>query len=395
MLAPVQKAEASPSSTRDPSPDAAVTVSVVTTLASFEALAPAWNALARRVATPSQVFQDFGFLRHWLRTYAGEAERPAVLVARRGDRVVAILPLVRRRRFGLQGLCLMGAPVARFGDLLAEDDPDGSLLEALDSAIGGLGADYLDAPLVRDDSALVRLGLDRGAIVVGRHEAPHAVLAERVGPDGPGAAYPAKVRSNYRRRLRRLAEEGGIEFGYHGPGARAAALARRAVAMKKAWLLREGIAAPAVFDPRFEAFFAGFATETGGLASLNVSTLERGGEPIGIDLSFDFLGHAFGHVIATSCDAEKDGAGGVLVHHVFATAKARGNTVFELLTPADEHKMRHADGVTGVRDLLLPLTLRGRIVCATLLARGLPAARAVAKRLPGGIARAIALRTGY
>ena len=85
----------------------------------------------------------------------------------------------------------------------------------------------------------------------------------------------------------------------------------------------------------------------------------------------------------------------MLVHHVFATAKARGNTVFELLTPADEHKMRHADGVTGVRDLLLPLTLRGRIVCATLLARCLPAARAVAKRLPAGIARAIALRTGY
>jgi CelD/BcsL family acetyltransferase involved in cellulose biosynthesis len=376
-------------------PQRPVATEIVSTLSGFASLESEWNALARRAAAPWQVFQDFSVLRHWALAYAEEAGQPTILVLRRDGRAAAILPLVRRRRFGLAGLHLMGAPVARFGDLLAEDDPDGALAAALRAAIGTLGADYLDAALVRDDSALVRLGLDRGAIVVGRQQAPFADLARRVGPDGPGEIYPAKVRSNHRRRLRRMADAGDIVLSGVGPGAEAEALAQRAIAMKKAWLLRENLAAPSVFDPRFEAFFARFAAETGGLASLNVSTLMRDGEPFAIDLSFDFKGHAFGHVIATGCDAEKDGAGGILVHHVFANAKARGNTIFELLTPSDEHKMRHTDGVTGVRDLLIPLSLAGRIGCETLLARGLPAAKAIAQRLPAGLARAIALRTGY
>lgn len=370
-------------------------VEIIETLADFHAMRDDWNTLARHAGTTQQVFQDFGFLRQWAEHYLDDGTRLAVLVARRGGRIAAIAPFTRQRWLGFSALRFMGAPVARFNDVLADTDGDQDLAEALRSAIKRLRADFIDAPLVRDDSAFVTLGLDRGAVVTARMQAPFSLVAERAGDDGPGEAYPAKKRSDYRRRVRKLAGDGALEMKQYPPGGEATALAREAIRMKRAWLERQNIAAPTVFDPRFEACFAGLASETSGLSSLWVSTLERDGRAIGIDLSFDFKGHSFGHVIATSVCSEKDGAGSVLVHHVFATAKSRGNRIFELLTPADEHKMRHADGVVGVRDLAIPLTWRGEIACRTLLAHALPAAKAFARRLPPGLARALAAKSGY
>lgn len=369
-------------------------VEVVETLADFHALKQDWNELAERSATPQQVFQDFGFLKQWADHYLDDGTSLAVLVVRRAGRVAAIAPFTRQRWLGFSALRFMGAPVARFNDVLADPDAD-DVAETMRSAIRLLRADFIDAPLVRDDSAFMKLGLDRGAVVTADMQAPYSLVADRAADDGPGEAYPAKKRSDYRRRVRKLAGDGTLEMKQYPPGAEAAALASEAIRMKRAWLEREGIAAPTVFDPRFEACFAGLAGETSGLSSLWVSTLERDGRAVGIDLSFDFKGHSFGHVIATSVCSEKDGAGSVLVHHVFATAKSRGNRVFELLTPADEHKMRHADGVVGVRDLAIPLTWRGQIACRTLLAHALPAAKAFARRLPPGLARALAAKSGY
>lgn len=369
-------------------------VEIIETLADFHALGQDWNALVERCGTPQQVFQDFGFLSQWANHYLDDGTGLAVLVVRRGGRVAAIAPFTRQRWLGFSALRFMGAPIARFNDVLADPDA-GDVAEALRSAVRRLRADFIDAPLVRDDSVFVTLGLDRNAVVTANMQAPYSLVADRAADDGPGEAYPAKKRSDYRRRVRKLAGDGALEMKQYPPGVKAATLAHEAVRMKRAWLERENIAAPTVFDPRFEACFASLAGETRGLLSLWVSTLERDGRAIGIDLSFDFKGHSFGHVIATSVCSEKDGAGSVLVHHVFATAKSRGNRVFELLTPADEHKMRHADGVVGVRDLAIPLTWRGEIACRTLLAHALPAAKAFARKLPPGLARALAAKSGY
>lgn len=371
----------------------AADISVIDSLAGFDALERPWRELADRAAAPHNLFQDFGFVRHWAKHYLGPSDRLAIIVARRGRNATAILPLVRRRMLGIETLRFMGAPIARFNDMLAEPEAGAAMADDIRQALQATGAHLIEAPLVRDDSALVRLGLDRDGVVVQSDEALHALLDRRVAGDGPGDAYDARTRSNYRRRLRRLAESGSVELKHYPPGAEAAMLAREAIRMKKAWLERSATAGPAVFDPRFEACFAAMAADADLSASLRVATIERDGQPIGIDLSFDFGGSSFGHVIATDEAAEKDGAGSVLVHHVFAAAKARGSTRFELLTPADAHKRRHADGGVGVRDLLIPLTPLGG-VAAMAMGQGLPLAKSLVKRLPGGFVRAIAARTG-
>lgn len=371
---------------------AADTVSVIDSLADFLALRDEWDALFARAALPHHVFQSHVFLRHWAAHYLDRGDGLRILTARRAGRLVMVWPLVRRARFGVVRLRFMGAPVAQFGDVLVEPGPDqDALLAAGWAALSGLGADMLEIRKLRADSALARTGALGAAAALQTERAPFADLAPRVGADGPSLAYPARERSNHRRRLRRLAERGALGFERHEPGPEAARLARSAVAMKQAALLRHGVIAPAVTDPRFAAFFADFAADAAGGSSLRAAVVTCDGLAIAIDLALDCKGVSFGHVNATHPDHERGGVGRILVHHSFASALARGSRRFDLLAPADAYKIEHADGFVAVEDFVLPLSLKGRLLGRLGLNRLRPLAKRAAGALPGGLARRLAM----
>jgi CelD/BcsL family acetyltransferase involved in cellulose biosynthesis len=372
--------------------DLPLTIEIVADHDGFLALQPDWDALFLRAAAPQQVFQSHVFLRHWARHYRDDFEAFCIVTARRGGRLVMVWPLLRRRRLGLTTLRFMGVPVAQFGDVLVDTYGDeAALMQAGWRAVRALRADILELRKLRADSALARANLFDDAYCLQQEVAPFADLDARVGPDGPSAVYPARERSNHRRRLRRLAERGQVSFAAFGPGPEAVEAARSAIAMKQASLLRHGVVAPTICDPRFAAFFADFAGDATGGSPLRVALMSCAGEPLGIDLSFDCKETCFGHVIATHPDHERGGVGRILVHHSFASALARGNTRFDLLAPADAYKLDHADGETLVEDLVLPLSLKGRLLCALGLQHLRPVVKAAAKHLPGGVARRLAL----
>lgn len=364
---------------------APLALEILTDRAAFDALKLEWDGLFARAGMPQQLFLRHAFLRHWCDHYLDAKSRICILAGRSGGQLVMLWPLVRRRRFGLDVLQLMGAPVAQFGDVLVEPGTHRQAwLDVGWEALGRLGADLFEIRQLRADAALSR---PAAALLVQQQEAPFADLAQRVSAEGPSMAYPARERSNYRRRLRRLAERGELGFSALTPGAEARVLATTAVAMKRVALARHGILAPTVADPRFQAFFTALAGDEADEAGLRFSIISCAGEPIGIDLSFDCLGRSFGHVIASDPDFEREGIGSVLIHRAFAGAKARGSTVFDLLAPADPYKLDHADGTVTVCDLAVPLGWRGSFVCALSLPRLRPALRTLAKRLPAAWVR--------
>lgn len=373
---------------------AALTAGIIEDLPAFLALREEWDALFARAGEPQQVFQSHVFLGHWARHYLDAQSRLSIVTLRRGGRLVMLWPLLRQRRLGIDMLRFMGIPVAQFGDVLVERGGDeAALFRAGWQAVRELGADLFEARKLRADSALGRSGLLADAIMLERHEAPFADLEARVGRDGPGAAYPARERSNHRRRLRRLAERGPLSFAMAAPGPEAMALAGEAVAMKQAALRRHGVIAPAISDPRFRAFFRDLAGDTAGASPLRIALIRSGEAPVGIDLSLDCKGTSFGHVIASHPDHERGGIGRLLIHHSFASARARGNAVFDLLAPADAYKLDHADGTTAVGDFVLPLSLKGRLACRLGLQNLRPTLKAALKRLPAPVARRLAAWT--
>lgn len=373
---------------RPPSDDAAMAplaLDLLTDRAAFEALKPEWDGLFARAGMPQQLFLRHAFLRHWCDHYLDAGSRVCILGGRSSGRLVMLWPLLRRRSLGLDILQFMGAPVAQFGDVLVEPGPHRQAwLDAGWKALDRLGADLFEIRQLRADAALSR---PEAALLVQRQDAPFAELERRVSAEGPSLAYPARERSNYRRRLRRLAERGELGFGALTPGAEARELAATAVTMKRRALARHGILAPTVADPRFQELFAALAGDAADEAGLRLSLVTCAGRPIGIDISFDCLGRSFGHVIASDPDFEREGIGRILIHRAFAEARARGSTVFDLLAPADPYKLEHADGSVAVYDLAMPLSRRGRLICALALPRLRPTLKTMAKRLPAAWVR--------
>jgi CelD/BcsL family acetyltransferase involved in cellulose biosynthesis len=65
------------------------------------------------------------------------------------------------------------------------------------------------------------------------------------------------------------------------------------------------------------------------------------------------------HVIVFNLKYEKAGAGVLLLEETIARSFGNGFRTFDLLAPADSYKLDWADGVTGVADWALPLSLKG------------------------------------
>lgn len=364
-------------------------ISCVTSLEGFEALHKEWDDLFERTAEPQQVFQRHIFLRHWARHYLDPKTQLCILIGRIDGRLVTLWPLVRRRKLGFDVLGFMGAPVTQFGDVLVEAGENRhALLEAGWNAVASLGADLFEARRVRADAALCGSVIPSGASLPGDVQAPFASLSRRVTADGPGIAYSARERSNYRRRLRRLREHGDITFTEPEPGSTAAMAAAAAITIKKNWLLENAILSPTVMDSRFQAFFKDLAGDPG--AGLYASTIACDGRPIGVDLSFDCKGHTFGHVLATDPGYDREGLGRLLIHRTFAAAADRGSRVFDLLAPADGYKMQHADGLVAVSDYAFAFSWRGWLLRELVMARLQPAAKVLAKRLPSALVRRLA-----
>jgi CelD/BcsL family acetyltransferase involved in cellulose biosynthesis len=373
------------------SADGGLRLALVERVDAFLDLREEWDALFARAGLPHQVFQSHAVLRHWVTHYLDRHTSLSIVTLRREGRLVMVWPLVRQRRLGIVTLRFMGIPIAQFGDVLVEQDGDeAALLHRGWRAVMALGADIFEARKLRADSVLTGSGLLADAASTERVEAPFADLARRVGEDGPSQAYGARERSNHRRRLRRLAEHGPVAFEQMRPGPEAGPLVDQALAMKQATLRRHGVIAPALFDPRFQAFFRDLAHDAAGGSPLRLAVIRCAGAPIGIDLALDCKGTSFGHVIATHPDHERGGVGGILIQHSFAAARSRGSTTFDLLAPADPYKLEHADGLTPLADLVLPLSLAGRIVCGIGVQRLRPALKAAVKRLPPPLARPLA-----
>jgi CelD/BcsL family acetyltransferase involved in cellulose biosynthesis len=174
----------------------------------FAALADGWDDLAAALPRPSP-FMLHAWLEEWWRYLSGDAEL-AVVVARRGGRLVGALPLMIERRFGVRTAAFIGGSDSALADLLlAEGEPDATA-EALIEELRTQPFDLLDVFGLPAGSRLVRVA--GGDLVAHeRVEAPVMVM-----PDGFDAAYRAKRgskrRAEHRRRMRRLLENGDAEF---------------------------------------------------------------------------------------------------------------------------------------------------------------------------------------
>ena len=179
------------------------TLSSIEELGSLEA---EWDELVRAMPKPTP-FLLHGWILAWLRHYAQDAE-PAIHIARRNGQLVAALPLVVRRRFGLRIASFVGDDHPFVDMLLAAGESLETARALADYAAqshdcASLGMIAAESVLARTCGKRLRLvprvdspilDLDRGYETVYREK------------------YSRKARHNHSRRLRRLSKIGKVEF---------------------------------------------------------------------------------------------------------------------------------------------------------------------------------------
>ena len=356
---------------------------VISDRAGFDGLEGEWTALFERAGRPEQLFQTFEWLSCWADHFLQDATRLRVVIGRCDGRLTMIWPLVETRGpFGLSTISWMGARVGQYGDALIEPGPhaQASLAEAW-RIIRSLKIDAALLRKTRADSNVATM-LAREAFVYGRELAPFTRFSR--GADISPAPPPrsAKKRSRRRGLLRRLSETGAIAFSSADNNTFKQRLLLRAFAMKRAWLLRQGLYSQPIESDAMQAFFIDFAARfTRQIATL-IDTIQRDGEAISVGVTLACKGAAFGHILAHDPDCCKQGVGVLLADHVMESCVARGLERFDMLAPYDAYKSEWAEDAAPVDDYVVGFTRRGRLFASIWSSGARQSLQALVKRMP-------------
>ncbi len=242
---------------------APVTVTHADTLEGLEARAAAWDDLAARASTAGGLTATHA----WFAAHVEHRSPPnrswGCLFASVGDRLVGVLPYVRRPHALLRGarpwLDVPGDEHASGGGALLDPACAAEALDALLEAAWTRAPRALGVRMAGLVSAAPALGLlrDRAGVVL----ADEGLAGRHVPVDGSWSDFHAGLGANHRRNLRkatnRLRRTGALAFDVVEPGADGdAGLARYLALEAEGWKGRDGGAVD--LRPEARAFYASF-----------------------------------------------------------------------------------------------------------------------------------------
>ena len=174
-------------------------MTLTTTPADWDALAPAWSALQARARPPAGAFTTPQFQSAWWSAFDGDRQIDLRAV-HDGDELIGVLPLMRRNG----SVQLIGdSDVCDYMDIVAAPDREAEVVHALLDHLDAGGVTDVELPGLPPDSCSLDLLPDaaaaRGWTVQSQPEALCPVLT--LAPDWDG--YLAGIKTRHRREVRR------------------------------------------------------------------------------------------------------------------------------------------------------------------------------------------------
>jgi CelD/BcsL family acetyltransferase involved in cellulose biosynthesis len=325
-------------------------------------------------------FQTFDWLDAWQR-HVGTLHgvTPAIIVARRGDDILMLLPLAVQkralaRRLGFLGgdLCDYHAPLLA-PDFAAHAEPDG--FAALWRDIRAL---LQATPALRHDIIV----LEKMPENVGTQPNPMLCLDVQLNPSGAYETaltanweqfYTAKRSSATRRRdrtkVKRLGELGEVKFVNPEPGKDTDATLDALIVQKSKQFGRMGV--PNLFArPGYVAFYRELANAPRTRKLVHLSRLDVGTTWAALNLGLTFRDCYF-HILASYDDGEvsRFGPGAAHLRELLRYAIERGLKRFDFTIGDESYKRDWCDTEQRLHDYSAAVTLRGWPFAAFSLAK--------------------------
>jgi CelD/BcsL family acetyltransferase involved in cellulose biosynthesis len=314
-------------------------------------------------------FQTFDWLSAWQRHVgAATGVTPAIVIARRGDELLLLMPLGIERRSFARCLVFLGDVLCDYhAPLLAPDFatlvPEG--LPALWHNIARL----LQATRASRHDAII---FDKMPATIGGQKNPMLALNVTLNPSGAyetalpadWEAYYASKRSSATRRrdrtkLKRLGELGPVKFVNPDTSAELALTFDLLVQQKSKAFARMGV--PNLFAPTgHAAFYRELATSPRYRSLVHLSRLHVGTTWAALNLGITFRDCYF-HILASYDDGEvsRFGPGAAHLRELLRYAIARGLTRFDFTIGDEPYKRDWCDAEQPLYDYVGAATIRG------------------------------------
>lgn len=358
---------------------------VVRERAALEALAEGWLALEGRSADVTP-FQSLGWARaifDFETARRNDRFEPVVAVLEGEGNLLAILPLERIRTPVRRVLAPLGGGFGQYAGLLLDPavDPALAMRHLLAAAIKAAPCDGVSLLKVRDGSPLAR-GLPDTRIETGSMAgAPYVALDEFADFGSYFAKVRTKTRKNMRNARNRLEREGAVEH-LVVPRPDMRALIERTITSRAVRLREQGLTSRAFRDSCFPQFCASLA-ERGDVGLMGFS-LRHKGSPIAEQWGFVQGGRYYAYVAARDFSNSEESPGKLHLAEILRVCAEKGLSGCDLGVPAMPYKLTFATRVVTVRDVALPVTLKGRLVVQIWDGAMRPALKALMLRLPAG-----------
>jgi CelD/BcsL family acetyltransferase involved in cellulose biosynthesis len=338
---------------------------------SLNEVAGDWIRLERSGANAT-VFQTYSWCSAWLAAaeQVGRPEQPVFIRVRRRGIPVLIWPLCRTVFAGCRTLHALGEPATQYCDALVASGPGRAraLARAWNVMVSRGDVDLLSLRRIRNDAAIATLPAI--AAWAPSDSAPFIEL-ERAAEI---AFRSGKRRRELGRCLRKLSALGEVAFEVVQDPAEKIRAVDRLVKLKRVWMRQRALWSGGYTHPAADAFTRFLASDP----AFTVFVLRVGSEAVAIEAGYVLNGTYW--CLTRSYDPRFAllSPSHLLAQRSIDHWAALGLSHFDFLAPAQPYKMDWSTGAVGVRDALVPVTLRGR-----LFARAVTIGRPALKRILG------------
>lgn len=332
----------------------APSICTVDTSYAFAEVADDWAKLEAGQGKAT-VFQTRSWCSAWLSAAAdaGRPEHPVFIRVRRRGVPVLIWPLSVTTLAGCRILHALGEPATQYCDAIVA--PDCDVASALTSAWRGLASrtdiDLISLRRVRDDASIVALPC--AAAAAGNDVAPFVEVRAAVGM----AHWSSRRRRELARCLRKISAHGDVVFRtFKDPGDKIRTV-DRAVDLKRDWMRRRGLWSGGYTHPAANAFTRRLAPDP----AFVVLALTAGGDDVAIEAGY-VRGDTY-WCLTRSYNARFSSfsPSHLLAQRAVEHCAALGLSRFDLLAPSQPYKLDWCTGTVAVRDVVIPMTWRGKL----------------------------------
>jgi CelD/BcsL family acetyltransferase involved in cellulose biosynthesis len=310
------------------------------------------------------VFHHAGLMRAAL---AADADRAAIVVAKRGGDITTIWPLRFEQRYGVKIATDLAAPLAQYSDVIGEplEEEAFSLLRA--KLRHEFGVDAILCRGVRKDSGLAEALAHNG--IVDQSSAPFVDLKTYGTFQNYCARFSKQTARTRRQRRKKLeAKYGPLHFAVLNGKAGRDCVAR-ALQWKRAWLDANALSSRVVGARDQQAILL----EAAESSAAHVSTLSVRGEPVSVELGFSGGGNYVAYMGAFDPSFAAYSPGQEQMLLTIEWCFAQGFARYDLLPPRDAYKLHWTRQLDEepVCDHCIPLSSAGALyTLARRYARG-------------------------